>query len=758
MKFLLSDARNYIIWYCDIIFRLNVKLENGLNRKIFERKINTRMHPKNFYSIIICALLLASCSPVQSVESGQLNQNSTQTASSPKPTAANTAEKPLPTSTLASIPTPTPALTETGPVLNGTPMPAVLDVIKKENALDLKVLKRSSSNKQIELLGVDGSRWFLQNENAGEIHDTKTNELIWKGKDSPSSLVDPSGDQIFFYKNDFREMEIQYPDKASETFSMPPMPKGDFQPVFFPVIQKRLMVVEAWPAINVFPFGASKPKYSVNGGGHARVSTGGKYLLYLQDISLQIIDIESGKKVTDFTLGNGDLVITFWYGKEIWKTSWDDEYLALSRNGGLDIWRLSDHKLIRTIPLQKESTLEQTRFSFSKNNKAILILLAGGTLQTWSLDSGNLVHEEKLNENSFDQLRVSDDGEIIKFNLPEVPGKAWNSNFNEGSSLTFAKNGDSLFFANQIYNAYQGTTETCVWDLSSSPSCDFRVDQISQQPAYFQLLALGNDNERYFLRSLVKPITLNQGWEKDGTFIAQIPSVSTKGVVSDFKYDPAIGVVLVKYSDGKTFIFNHKTNTRLLLEGNNDRIFISKDGMTLFELVNQKKNPAMLEFVQYDSKTLKEISRTAIEKTIHPSVVDKTVDDLSPQLSGVTLSPDGKFLYACIQYISVKKPEGDYKPNFLTIPLDDAAKSSLVELNIPSSQTSNMVITENGDLTGIAQTQTGDLHFIETATGKIIKTIHVGGSPIKLALKPDGKLLAVADTENGIQLIGIPGN
>jgi WD40 repeat protein len=726
---------------------------------------------KQFSSIInvfICVFLLASCSPAQIDNPKQTPKAPTEvpTLTALPATATATVEQVTPTSSNTIAPTQTPTKTEVVPALNGTPMPGVANEINKNNAKDIKMLKSSSSNKQIEILGSDGSKWSVQKGTSKEIRDTKTNELIWKAKGSTYFVLDQNGTQALFFKNNFSEFEVQYQDKESETIKAPPIdPKVKYR--ILPVLEKKIIVVYPeipwWyqlngETINVFNWGEITPKYSLKGS-IAEISKGKKYIAYQQGKNLVFTNIDSGEKVNEYNLGNPEFEVVKTGINKIWKTSWDDEYMAISRNGSVEIWKLADHKLIRTFQIQKDGSIDADNFMFSINNKVIMVLLPEGIVRTWSIESGEVLKEGKSTEESLLHLRVSDDGEIIKFNLPEVAGRSWNTQFNYNfSQLTFAKDTESLLFSLPTFKQYEESTEICVWDLAISPACDYWEDHIFASPGKYRLFSFGSDNEPYFLKTHAQPISLHQGWEEDGKLIAQIPQISRKGDIFNFKYDPVTGLIQMKDLGGKTFIFNHKTKSRLLVDGNLDRFLISIDGKSLYELVNQKKNPTVLEFVQYDSQTLKEISRIPLDKTIHPAVLDKSLQDLSPNLVSAVLSPDGKKLYAYIYYLSKTKKDEAHNAVFLTVSLDAAENSSISEMELKTYQVANMLITGSGDLAIISQTDTGDLHFIDTTTGKIVHTLHVGGNPVKLAMKPDGKLIAVADVKDGIQLLGIPGD
>ncbi len=709
--------------------------------------------------LIIWLFLSTACSQSPANSANQLETKSAQAPSATLAQIKATEELATPTSIPTVEPTQTPTKTEIVPALNGTPMPAISSEINANNVKDIKVLKQSSSNNGVKLLGADGSRWSVQKENVGEIHDTKTNALIWEVK-APYSIIDSNATQALIFNKDYTSFEVQYQEKKSETFEIPPLSDSKYgkttKTIFYPIIQHRLLAIERWfkgtigskAKIDVYSWGETKPKYSI-GGYSAKITDGEKYITYFQGATFIFADIESGEKVTEFTFGKG----------ETGKISWDDAYMAISRKGMLDIWKLADRKVVRTIQTQKDTFLKDDKYSFSPNNKTIMVLMPDGTLRTWSIESGELLKEEKSNEKTINNLRVSDDGEIIKFNLPEVAGSSWNTQFNYFfSQMTFAKDTENLLFLHQTHAQYDERTEICVWDLAKSPTCDYWEDHIFASPGKYRLFSFGSDNEPYSLKTHAQPISINQGWEEDGKFIAQIPQISRKGDIFNFKYDPVSGIIQMKDFDGKTFFFNHKTKSRLLVDGNLDRFLISIDGKKLFELVNQKKNPTVMEFVQYDSQTLKEMSRTPLEKTIHPAVLDKSLQDLSPNLVSVVLSPDGKKLYAYIYYLSKIRKDEAHKAVFLTVPLDAAENSSISEMELNTYQVANMLINGSGELAIISQTDTGDIHFIDTTTGKVIHTFHVGGNPVKLALKPDGKLLAVADIKNGIQLLGIPGD
>jgi WD40 repeat protein len=706
---------------------------------------------------IIWLFLMTACSQSPVIPANQLETKSVQAPSATLAQIKATEELATPTSVPTVEPTQTATKTEIVPALNGTPMPFISSEINANNVKDIKVLKQSSSNNQIKLLGADGSRWSVQKESVGEIHDTKTNALIWEVK-APYSFIDSNATQALIFNKDYTSFEVQYQEKKSETFEMPPLSDGKYgkttKTIFYPIIQHRLLAIERWfkgskgsvAKIDVYSWGETKPKYSIPGYS-AKITEGEKYITYFQGTTFIFADTESGEKVTEFTFGEG----------ETGKISWDDAYMAISRKGMLDIWKLADRKVVRTIQTQKDTFLKDDKYSFSPNNKAIMVLMPDGTLRTWSIESGEIINEEKSNEKTINHLRVSDDGEIIKFNLPEVAGSSWKTQFNYYfSQMTFAKDTESLLFSHQTFDQYDERTEICVWDLANSPACDYWEDHIFASPGKYRLFSFGSDNELYFLKSHAQPISLQQGWEEDGKVIAQIPQISRKGDIFNFKYDPGTGIIQMSDFGGKTFFFNHKTKSRLLVDGNVDRFLISIDGKRLYELVNQKKNPTVIEFVQYDSQTLKEISRTPLEKTIHPAVLDKSLLDVTPKLASIMLSPDGKKLYAYIYYESKTKKDEAHKAVFLTVPLDAVENSSISEMEFKTLQVISMLLTGSGDLAIITQTDTGDLHFIDTTTGKEVHTLHVGGNPIKLALKPDGKLLAVADIKNGIQLLGIP--
>jgi len=79
------------------------------------------------------------------------------------------------------------------------------------------------------------------------------------------------------------------------------------------------------------------------------------------------------------------------------------------------------------------------------------------------------------------------------------------------------------------------------------------------------------------------------------------------------------------------------------------------------------------------------------------------------------------------------------------------------ELEIPSEDSSNMVVTKSGDLLIIAQSESGELNFLNPSSGEVVYVFPVGGNPKKLALQSIDTLLAVADRKNGISILGIPG-
>jgi len=737
---------------------------------------------KSMIFLFLSLILLTSCSVGTSSSRQEMSPQPAQLSSTTENSASTDTEKPsvIPTNTLLPTntelptqtplptiaPTQTPTKTELVPALNKTLMPVISQPFEKNNLKDVRVLKQSSSTDNIVLLGMDGSRWFVQKDISGEFYDTKTNKILWVAKDATYFKIEPTGSMAINFKNNFSEFEVQHQDQASEIYKMIPF-EGKEDTYFFTAFSKRLMIIEPRPPwwyleggrqIDVFSWGDSKPKYSVKGN-MTRITTGEKYLTYLQGKNLVFANLETGEKVTEFTLTEVEINLLAYGEKQFWNTSWDDSSLAISRNGSLEIWTLPDHKLVRTIQIQKDTVLDDAKFVFSPSGKLVMVLMPDGFIRTWSVESGEKILEEETTDSTLSHKRVTDQGEIISFQLPEVPGRSWRSDFSSGSYLTFIGEKEELIFTNQLLNNYRGATDLCDWQLSSTPECNSWEDEIWAAPVNYQLFGIGDDNERYYLKSKASPVSLHKGWEKDGEFVAKLPSLSSKGYIYDFKYIPEHGILQVKYSDGKLFILNHKTNSRLLLNGvTDDRLVISPDGSSLLGILNTKSEPPILEFARFDVNTLKEISRIPLTKTVHPLAVDKSVADLTPRVPSLVLSPDGKYLYAYINYISLT--EKDQRPNakFLVIPMDSVDAYDVIDLELPSGGTSNLVVTNSGDLAIIGQAQSGDLVFLDTSSGELVNVIHLGGNPIKLALRPDNTLLAVADEKLGISILGIPGD
>ncbi|MHC1783266.1 MAG: hypothetical protein AB9891_11040 [Anaerolineaceae bacterium] len=713
------------------------------------------------HTISICftlmwVFLLVSCSPAQNSDENQAPKNPAASTPVPAHTTRPTEEKPLPTQTLTSEPTSTPTQTEIEPVLNGTPSAPLEGPIEKTNVDRVQIVRKSGSQRNITVLGKSGDRWFTTIVGNLLVHDTITGEILWKTDLAPDlNQVDNSGQVAFKIYGD--TIQIVKDTGDNKKFQIPKIEGiengGPHIAINFP---KELYAIGVSTPffykgppipVNVYKWGSSGPLYTFTGD-YFGFSTSGEYLTYLLGKNLEIVDAESGKFLTEFGLNNENFR---------WMTSWDDKYIAFSRSSTVEIWRLEGRKLIRTLQEKSEEEGQAFQFKFSGDSQSILVLQPGKTIRTWSISSGEMLKEEQTDETDLNRIGISNDGNILHFDLPQVPGRDWNSDFNDGSYFSFSNNGQSLIFSNQS-TKIGGTTEKCEWEFASSITCDFHEDQIWILPANYRLLTIGNDNNRYFMKSRTEPVSLHEGWEEGGKFLAQIPKISAGewGYLAHFSYFPEIGLIVSNYSDGKIFIYNSKTNGRLLLEGKIDRFFLSKDGNILFELVNKKDQPTEMEFVQYDSKSLKEISRTPLKKTIPPSIYGKMKEDLTPQLSSARLAPDGRTIFAYIIYSSDTEKDIQQKPIFLTIPLDDVEEATRKELEINSGQTSNMLVSKSGDLAMIAQTGDGDLFFIDTATGKIIHRVNIGGYPIKLALSPDGELIAAADMYNGIQLIGVP--
>jgi hypothetical protein len=699
---------------------------------------------------IICFVLLVSCSQVQNLP---VVQTQTQTITKETPTApvlasATSEEKIIPTNTHTPDPTSTPTKTEIVPALNGTPSPAFDRIIDTSSIQNVQVLRRTGTQRSIIVLGKNGDRWFIDSGKDLKFYDTKTSELIWTTDTSPNSfLVNEEGSIVFKSQQSDDFFEIVKDSGESRKYPIPDfdkMPNGWRSAVNY---QKELIAIQSatLDSINVYKWGDTTPVYSKKGGLDA-FSTNGEYLTYAVGFNLQIADAETGKLVTEFNFLKG--------AQAGWKTSWDDKYLAIARESTVEIWQLADRKLVRILQEKSDVLGQAFLFRFSEDNQFIMVLQPGKTIRTWSISSGVLIEEEKTKINDLYRVGITSEGKIKHYSLPQVPGRTWETEFSDKVIMTFAKDSDILFFAHQLLKAFWVPTDNCTWDLLAAPSCSFNLQNWTYTRAWFQILALGNDNEPYFLRPYANPVPIFSGWEREGKFLTQLPD-TTIGV-DDFTYDPETGLILSEGSNGQCYIFNRKTRSRLLIDGKLNQFIISKDGTSLLALLNNKEDPTMMDFVQFDSQTLKEVSRTNLGQMGQSFTMEETGEKLTPAIISSTLTQDGKNIYVSLNYFTkdLKKLKRTF---FLKVPLDSVEESMLIDLEIDSKQLSNLVVNNQGDLAIIAQTENGDVHYIDTETGKVLYTLHVGGNPIKLALKPDGKILAVADVKEGIMLLGIPG-
>jgi hypothetical protein len=720
-----------------------IKYKNGVNMR-------------RFYWFLIVGFLVSACLPLKNNQ--PIEAPTEIVAAGIEPTQTLEAKiSPTAVTTIADNAKLEPAPADFLTALNRTPIPAIGEQIQLSNIEKMQILKQTSYSAPVEILGGDGSRWFVKFGSDGEVHDSKTNEILWKPAGSEYMTMDSTGSQAFLYTENFSKMQILNEKNWKDSYNTPSI---DLNSVYLTQnISNRLLAVEQGNSISVYSLGKDNPKYSINGF-FAVFTTGEKYLTYLEGKMLVFVSAESGRKKSEFGLGENEYTEITTNRKNIWKTSWDDQYLALSRKGTIEVWRILDRKLIRSILVPDNSFIESSNYVFSKESKSLMVLTPEKEIVTYLIETGEIITSEKSDLTSLANLRVTDGGEIVKFNLPkfDIPGKSWKNEFTNLSTVVFTKDGSKLVFSNQVPDRYYVSTEVCVWDLLDEPVCDFHNDNIWTNPANYRLLGSGKDGGQYYLKTGGDPVSLHQGWTADGKYIAQLPKISSEGYIYDFSYDPDSGILITHYSDGKRLVFNHKTNSRLLLEGFAGIFSLSKDGTVLFKIENSQESRGDIEFVKYDSQTLKEISRTVLGGISGLAEKGVNGESITPDFSSSSLSPDGKNFYIFIQYLS--NAEGTIIPNsaFLMIPLDTPEEAKIVDSGFTSGSVSNMVIARGGDLAIISETGSGNLRFINPLNGKIIKNILIGGNPVILSLTPDGKVLIVCDVKDGIKLVGIPAN
>lgn len=718
---------------------------------------------------IVAGLVFSSCVPSQitpvekaaatTLDSSGMNGNSDQTGNSADPTK-----------TLESIATQTstPTPTEIIPALNQTAMPPVSDEINPSNIENLRLLKQTSSNRQVYLLDADGSRYFRNFYKDGEVRDVTTNEVLWRPVYNANSQINHEGSQVISYLNAFSELQIQYEDGKTETFTIPAQTEPKRNRSFSYNYQKRLLSVAPLPSFwesqkvtaEVYSLDTKKPVYSIEGGSFWFTWTG-KYLYYKQGKLLVFTDAETGQKISEFGLGETDKL----------RLSWDEEMIAFSRNGVVEVWRIRDRKMIRVIQIQKETILDSNDMMFSKGNKALMILHPDGKIRTWNIETGEILQQEEAGDSLISQMRVADDGKIIRYEFPEFPGQPWTSDLTLDTEIKFSTPGDAIEILNQYKDGYWVITEDCSWDLLDRPNCNYRDKVIWSQPANFHLLNYGNDQEKYSLKSQSNPVTLHRGWGLDGEFIAQLPTLSIKGEIKRFLYDPFINVLITIYDRGDVFIFNHKTNARLLVDprfadpasgqlsylaSRYDQYFFSKDHKSFYAIFLQKDSPLLIDFVQYDSETLKEISRVTlnnVEAFIRETETETLI--LSYPFSS-TFSADGDSLYILFNYYSLTDRNKVLPSALLTIPLESPGSAKMVATGHDGEVISNILVTKNNDLLIYSEVNTGNILFFDPGSGKEVGKLSVGGHPITLALSPDNRVLAVGDQKTGVLLFGVP--
>lgn len=718
---------------------------------------------------VLLSLFLSSCVPNHVTPNANPSTDSTNFSTAEdnggqveKTLESTKTVQPTATQTITSTPT------EIIPALNRTAMPVISDVINPLNIDNLRVLKQTSSSNQVYLLDPDGLRYFINIETKGEVRDAKTNEILWRPTFLVNSQINHEGTQVISYLNSFSELQIQHEDGKEETFTIPAQTGQKTNRSFTYNYQKRLLAIEPRPSSwgrptvtsEIYFLDTKEPVYSIKGNSLWFTWTG-KYLYYKQGNLLVFADAETGKKINEFGIGESDNL----------RLSWDEELIGFSRNGVVEIWRIADRKMIRVIQIQKDYILDSNDFLFSKGNKALMVLHPDGIIRTWNIETGEIIQEEKSDLLTLDQLRVSDGGDIIKFEFPEFPGRSWEKDSYPQSEMYFSKGGDSIFFVNQTSDNFRTYIEDCSWDLLNSPKCNFHTDEFWASPDTNRLFGFGNDGEKYYLRSRVKPVTLHRGWEQDGEYITQLPEMSIKGIVQKFNYDPSTGILIARFNDGSVFLLNHNTNARLLLDtkfvnpsnkkltplsSNYNRYFFSKDGNHIFEIVNQKNTPSTLDFIIYDTQTLKETSRQNLGISQHPLSKNETGELILPLPISSTLSLDGKFLYVFVNYYSLIDAKKTYTSSLLTIPVGSPETAQIADIGRNSAVVSNILMTNKGDLLIYADTNAGDLYFIDPNTGKNLGNFHIGGQPTNLVISSDDNLLAVSDIKAGIKLLGIP--
>jgi WD40 repeat protein len=667
-----------------------------------------------------------------------------------------------------ATPTSTPTPTVIVPALNQTAMPPVSDEINPSNVEDLRLLKQTTSNRHVYLLDAEGSRYFRNFYIDGEVRDVATNEVLWHPVYNANSQINHEGTQVISYLNGFSELQIQYEDGKTESFTIPAQTEPKRIRSFSYNYQKRLLSVAPLPGFwesqkvtaEVYSLDTKKPVYSIEGGSFWFTWTG-KYLYYKQGKLLIFADAETGEKISEFGLEETDEL----------RLSWDEEMIAFSRNGVVEVWRIRDRKMLRVIQIQKETILESNDLMFSKGNKALMILHPDGNIRTWNIETGEILQQEESGNSPLYQMRVTDDGKIIRYEFPEFPGQPWMSDLTLDAEIRFSSTGDVIEILNQITDGYPWTAEECNWDLLDRPSCTYRKGEIWMSPANFRLLNYGNDQEKYSLKSQSNPVTLHHGWEPDGEFITQLPTLSIKGEIKRFLYDPFTNVLITIYDSGDVFILNHKTNARLLVDprfvdpasgqlrylpSRYDQYFFSKDHKSLYAIFLQKDSPLLIDFVQYDSETLKEISRVTlnnVESFIRETETESSI--LSYPFSS-TFSADGDSLYILFNYYSLTDRNKVLPSALLTLPLESPESAEIVATGYNAEVISNILVTKNDDLLIYSEVKTGDLLFFDPGSGKEVGKLQVGGHPINLAISPDNRILAVGDQKTGILLFGVP--